>query len=187
MKPHVSFDILKANHKAMLAVFHKVATLDDFQKVFQLQAFSKVGGLINAVSNHCTGNPALIRRMEEYVGNSENYSVILKSMIRNIHLFENVIIPNRDADFCVEEANKQATFFWIEERIEVDVDLINNRFHIAKLMVDSKSDELLFNNGEDGWIEYGQPQEHAGVTGDFSSRVKTAYQNFLADSQILED
>lgn len=181
MKPKISFDTLKMTSKSLYHVFAHVANNDDFKQVFIAQAAAKFGSLQQTVAEHCQGDPSLIRRIEDYANSDKNFSVLLKTMIANIFHFENATIPTRPCDFFVEQPGQQETYFWIDERIELDFDTIRGRFFLAKLMVDPKSDLLLFNNGEDGWEEY----THAN--GEFSAKVQIAYDNYLADTQILKD
>lgn len=180
MKPKITFDTLKMTPKSLYHVFAHIATPEDFKKVFLAQAKGGLGSLHQIVATHCVGMPSIVKRMEEFANSDENYSILIRFMITNVQLFEDVTIPSRDCDFYVEEASKQETFFWIEERMELTLDIPRQKFHIAKLMVDPKSDCLLFNNGEDGWVEY-------GGNGDFSDKVQAAYEHFLADTQILKD
>lgn len=181
MKPRITFETLKMTPKSLYHVFAHIATSEDFKKVFLAQAKGGLGSLQNIVADHCRGIPTLVKRMEDFANADENYSTLVRTMVTNLTHFENVIIPTRSCDFFVEETGKQETYFWVEERIELTVDIPRQKFHIAKLMVDPKSDSLLFNNGEDGWVEY------MGIEGTFSGRCKAAYDNFLADAQILKD
>lgn len=184
MRPRITYDILKNHNKALFSIFSNIATSDDFKKVFHAQAFGKSYGLKDAVSSHTIGNPTLTKKIEDYANIDENWKVLVKEMVANKSHFENLVVPSRNSDFYVAKGN-QETYFWIDERIEITLETKTCCFYVAKLMVDEKSDSLLFNNGEDGWVEYGKASSDKNMT--FSQEVAKAYENYLADKQILKD
>lgn len=184
MRPKITYDILKNHNKALFSIFVNIATSEDFKKVFHAQAFGKAYGLKDAVTNHTVGNPTLTKKIEDYANIDENWKVLIKEMTANKGRFDNLIIPSRNSDFYVAK-EYQETFFWVDERIEITLETKTCAFYIAKLIVDEKSDCLLFNNGEDGWVEYGGSSPNRDLT--FSQEVAKAYENYLADKQILKD
>jgi hypothetical protein len=180
-KPKITVSILKMNCLALYKAFYAVAGSKDFKSVFELQTMVKGFHMIqSAIAQHCTGNPAFVKSMEDYANDDQNYNSIMLMLIGNTLKFANVIIPTRDCDFFVNDDTCE-TYFWIDERIELSVDK-SNRLSIAKLMIDDKSDILLFNNGMDNWVQYDSEEVNS-----FSFKAAHKYKEYLAEKQLLKD
>lgn len=181
-KPKITVDVLKMSCLSLYKVFHAVAGNADFKKVFELQTMVRgFHNIQSAIAQHCVGNPTFVKQMEDYANADENYNSIMCSLIGNMLSFANVIIPTRDCDFMVVDGSDE-TYFWIEERVELSKDN-SNRFSIAKLMVDDKSDVLLFHNGMDGWTQYDTAED----VKTFSAKAAHKYKEYLAEKQLLKD
>jgi hypothetical protein len=180
-RPKITFDILKRKQKCLFATFDSVAELADYKAIYRLQAFSGTKALSDAISTYCAGKPTLIKKIEDFANDPINYNVVMQDLINNISSFKNVIVPSRDCDFVVDDKSNQDVYIWVNERIEISHEHSGNGFYVAKLNVDEQSDSLLFNNGEDGWTEYG---DNNGV---FSGKVAGKYKEYLAEKQLLKD
>jgi hypothetical protein len=183
MKPKITLDALKRKNECFFTVFDQVAELADYKSIFRLQAFSgQTTSLNNALNSYYLSKSELTKKMEVYANDPINYNAIMQKLITNIEKFKNVIVPHRDSDFIVEQEGLKKTYFWINERIEIEIDLkLDRGFLMAKLNVDENSDSLLFHNGLDGWTEY----EDAGNV--YSGKVANKYKEYLAEKQLLKD
>ena len=186
MKPKITFDTLRKKERSLFTAFVGVATATEYKKVFELQAFTQAHGLMNSVCELAKHNTLLIKKIEDHANDPLHYNAVMQNLIQNINNFENIVIPVRNSDFVVKEKLVQDTYFWIDERIELTLDIKNNTFYVAKLMVDEKSDALLFNNGEDGWTEYKNDIERHDYR-KFSGEVAERYKEYLAERQLLKD
>jgi hypothetical protein len=181
MKPKITIEVLKRKVRSLYVAFDQVAELSDYKSVFKLQAFSATSNLNNAVGTYCQSKLDLAKKIEDYANNPINYNAMMQTLISNIEKFKNVVIPHRDCDFVVEQEPLRKTYFWINERIEIETDAKLGCFSLAKLNVDENSDALLFHNGHDGWTEY----EDGGNI--YSARVANKYKEYLAEKQLLKD
>ena len=185
-RPNITFEALVKNSKSLYTAFAGIASSSDYEKIYRTLAFTNIYSLKDAISVLAQSNPTITKKVEDFANAPENYNAVMQNLLSNIYNFNNVIIPIRSSDFIVSENNSQDTYFWIEERIEISEDLKNKTFHVAKLMVDEKSDSLLFNNGEDGWMEYKEENEKDDYR-KFSGEVARKYKEYLAEKQLLKD
>lgn len=191
MRPYIEFEMINRLllMKIMYSVAYKLLTLEDFKKIYHIQAFGRGGALSNALPEHVKANPELIKQFEEYMNKDENYPAMMKNMlIAFVHdhpckqtLAQSVTIPLRAADFMVEH-NSHKTWFWVEERVEIESEAHKGTttFKVAKLMIDYKNNELLVDDGF-GWSSY------ARDTDDHSKKIQQAYESFLAERELLKD
>lgn len=185
MRPKITFDTLYKKEIILFKAFAGVATSSDYKKLFDIQAFQMHCRVLSvALKEFTKGNPSLIRNIETFANDPQNYHAMMQEIISNIDYFKNIVIPSRPCDFVVSENKIQDTYFWIEERVEITEDIKNMQFYAAKLMVDDKSDSLLFHNGEDGWCEYKDEEDKHT---NFSGEVAMRYKEYLAEQQLLKD
>jgi hypothetical protein len=195
LRPKITIEMLSLNEKLFYGAIQSVAKPEDFKTIFTAQAFGGTYSLRNAVAELYKKNEALNKSILDFVNDDLRYSPFMTQLIANKQHFENTVIPTREADFMLSDVGVgQDVYFWIEERIEITLEIKTNRPHVAKLMVDDKSDALLFNNGQDSWIEYGsgtkkhhKAMEKEQTLMDFGDKVAIKYKEFLAEQQLLKD
>lgn len=195
LRPKITIEMLSVSDKLLYAAIRDTAKPDEFKLIFEAQAFGGVYSLKNALAALFKGSTDLKDRIIGFVNDDLRYSPTLAGLVSNKEYFDNIIIPTRDADFMMSDvAVGQDVFFWVEERMELTIESKSHKPYLAKLMVDDKSDSLLFNNGQDSWIEYGskltrhhKTHDNNQVTMDFGDKVALKYKEFLAEKQLLKD
>lgn len=183
----ITISILKNVDKAFYEAVRDTAKSSDFKKIFEQLAFGGEYNLRNALDRLYNKDADLNNTIVKHVNDNSVYSSYMYTLIQNSLKFKNVSIPTRNCDFFVKN-EEQAVYFYIAERIEITHNLLDNRLYLAKLMVDDKSDSLLYNDGESNWVEYGVKKLK---TNDSSSlleqNIALAYKSFLAEKQLLGD
>ena len=181
-RPFITYDMLKMHPKVLYPVVNQVASLLDFKALFEKQM--KQANFQGAVFALCDSSTELKKKIEQYINKDEYYQVILKEMTANIDKFPNVLLPLRASDFVVrDDMRGKVVYFWIRERLEINIDDNGKLITLAKLMVDTESDELLFNdNYGHGWSSYNADTYNT----KFSCKVIEQYKSYLAEKVLLE-
>lgn len=183
----ITIDILKNVDNAFYEAVRDTAKSSDFKKIFEQLAFGGEYSLRNALGKLYNKNVDLNNAIIKHVNDNSVYSFYMQTLIQNSLRFKNVSIPTRNCDFFVKN-EEQAVYFYIAERIEITHNLLNNKLYLAKLMVDDKSDSLLYNDGDSNWVEYSVKKLK---TDDSSAlleqNIALAYKSFLAEKQLLGD
>lgn len=180
MKHEITVDDLITHIDVLYQVFEKVAEKKHLLTLTHLiyEKDHSPNEAIRGLARH----HQLDSKITKYANSPKNYAAIMKQMISNWSDFENhhFEIPTRDYDFKVED-DDMVTYFYIDEKLEINVDINDMRHHFAsRLLEDAITERLLANSGS-GWEEY---SEHSDQ--DYNVEVANAYRNYLADKELLQ-
>ena len=179
--------MLKRVDKAFYTAVRDTAKASDFKKIFEGMAFGGEYSLSRALETLYGKDVEMNKTIVDHVNDDSRYSPYILSLVANLHSFKGAVIPTRKCDFFVKDA-EQVVFFYVEERMEITHDLKDNKLYLAKLMVDDKSDSLLYNEGNGQWIEYGKKRlDSKDPSTVFEANVAQEYKSFLAETQLLKD
>mgnify|MGYP006892919280 CR=1 FL=1 len=173
MRPYITESQIENYAILAQTFFEAVAQPEHYKTIFRFQNKGDLN-VHEAIYKLMTEDVKFNKMMMDYANNDEHFSVNLKLIVRNIKNYKEIVIPTRKCDFKVGDGNDGTTWFYIEERLEVY--LTSNRFTLAKLHVDEKSDELLYYDTDEGWNTYAKSDE-----------FNEAYKSWLADEQLLKD
>lgn len=184
-RPEITLELLEKNSEILYKLVYSVAKLVDFKAIYESLAFGGEYSLKKALIALYNKDASLKKALLDHVNDDSVYPAIMLELIANKKSFTNIVIPTRKCDFFVERpVDKFIVFFWINERIEIQVLRDTNTIYVAKLMKDELSNSLLCNDGENGWQEYGTAilKENS-----FDQTVAHRYKEYLAEQELLKD
>jgi hypothetical protein len=178
MRPEITVNSIdNLTHKVIKTIFEGIATDVHYKALYKVQKDNNLNLL--AATRLFFKNTDFLKLVEDYLKDDKNYKDIFRQAIQN---FENGIngarffseedIPLRNCDFKVEEVGA-CSWFYIEERVEINYS--GSRFYISRLIVDPKSNIIVYSSGDGNWETYSE-----------DGPVGLAYKSFLADEELLK-